>query len=66
MKLLLVVFFLLIPGVVFAVNPLGYEGEISILDATENAMFNYFFTLVIFWGLVAFVCAAICKVLARS
>lgn len=44
----------------------GFSGQIATLTITGNMMFDYFFTLVSFFGIVAFAISALVKVISRS
>ncbi|OGW40552.1 MAG: hypothetical protein A2Y97_06595 [Nitrospirae bacterium RBG_13_39_12] len=50
----------------YAWDLIGFSGSISTLEITGNQMFDYFFTLVCFFGLVSFLISAIVKVVSRS
>lgn len=66
--LLLVLVMNLIGTVAFAVpiDPLNYTGPLPIADVTGNIMFDTFFSLILFFGLGAFIIYQVCKIVNRS
>lgn len=45
---------------------IDFTGTVNPLSVTENAMFNYFFTLVVLFGLVSLIIAMLVKLISKS